>query len=621
MLGIAWETPLNLVVSVLDAAKRSGRNVSRLWEAIERGPNSLVARVWEAPLNEVASILDAAKRHKRNVSPLWEAIEREPRRLAARAWETTLGEHATILDAANRQQRNVSPLWNAIEAEPDRFATCAFETPLNVLGAFFELGRRHQRDLACLWTVIMREPAKLAARAYETPLDGLASFLNLVAEHGQDSALLWEAIEKDSEKLVRRLQEDSLDQTASFLETAHRQGRNTQRLWDAIEARPDELTARVSEGPLEHLAYFLDTARRQGRNVVPLWDAIESDPERLASRAWKTPIEHIASFQRIALQHQRDVLPLWDRLQCDPERLARMVQRTSAKKLASFFRDAPLTLTKTVLANFQPTDWDSLPDSQPFVGATWLAFRCGGVGRDDLKSAIIKVLLRRANPLDFPFDRRGLADVAWMLMNVPADARALIAPFLSSVCRRNWLQMQFTGADYGVLAKGLRLLALHQSQQICRHFQDSSLGIRMKKALLRLAKADPHEQSLIVQFVGCASLLGFLPKSDWLASVDMGAIGKLPVDGLPHRPDAAKVEEWQFQLWLGLRALTSAMNRPLPVPSSVILQTLNLWKMNVVESTPSAPSTEHDVNKSMVAWLDTCSHLHSPRLLPARLLR
>ena len=67
---------------------------------------NLAARAWETPLDHLASFLETAKRHGRDVNPLWQAIECEPENLAAPAWETPLGHLASFLGTAKRHDRD-----------------------------------------------------------------------------------------------------------------------------------------------------------------------------------------------------------------------------------------------------------------------------------------------------------------------------------------------------------------------------------------------------------------------------------------------------------------------------------------------------------------------------------
>ena len=64
-------------------------------------------------------------------------------------------------------------------------------------------------------------------------------------------------------------------------------------------------------------------------------------------------------------------------------------------------------------------------------------------------------------------------------------------------------------------------------------------------------------------------------------------LAKLPVEVLPHTPDAARVDAWQFQLWLGLRAAVFTTGKPLSVEREVVEKTLELWRVNLAESEQS----------------------------------
>ena len=161
----AWETqPGRLPRPFLETAKRHGRDVDPLWQAIEREPEKFAARARETPLDSLVSFLETAKRHGRNVDPLWQVLEREPENVAARAWETPLDHLASFLETAKRHGRDVNPLWQAIECEPEKVAARAWETPLDHLASFLETAKRHGRDVDPLWQAIEREPEKLAAR-------------------------------------------------------------------------------------------------------------------------------------------------------------------------------------------------------------------------------------------------------------------------------------------------------------------------------------------------------------------------------------------------------------------------------------------------------------------------
>jgi hypothetical protein len=366
--------------------------------------------------------------------------------------------------------------------------------------------------------------------------------------------------------------------------------------------------ALVWKTSLEHVGSFLETAKRHERDIVALWVAIEHEQGRLIARALETPLEHIASFQSVAKKHDRDTNALWKELENKPKQISAMAMHTSVSQLAGFCRHAPASLIKIALANLQTTHWDDIPVSESLVGGTWVASRCAEAGRADLESALITTLLRRASSQDFPSSlSSSFANTAWLLIKVPSGAMGLVPAFLDAICTKKWLGTQFTFAACGSLAKGLRFLALHQPAPVRRRFQNPSLGIRLQKELSGFAEVERKEQSQIIQLLGCSMLCGWPPKAGWFRNVPLNIIGALPVETLPHRAEADKVEDWQFELWIGLRAVTVVTGKPLAVPAAVIDRTLDLWRSNLAETSIDTTSNTHRLNQSMVAWLERCS--------------
>ena len=610
-----------MLATILSARlRREGlvEHLLRLWAYLATARRNLIKLIPDLPLTFFPNLVQAAKKGQQPLlaNRFWAALESAPDKLAERAWETPLDQLGSFLDTAKEHGRDTAALWAALESAPDKLAERAWETPLDQVGSFLDTAKEHGRDTASLWEAIEHEPDKLAERAWETPLDQLGSFLDTAKEHGRDTAALWAALESAPDKLAERAWETPLGNVGSFLDTARRHRRKTASLWEAIEHEPDKLAERAWETPLGDVGSFLDTAKEHGRDTAALWAALESAPDKLAERAWETPLGNVAGFQNVAKEHERDPRPLWEALESKPEQLSALAKETPVVQLAGFCRHAPETVAKIALADLQPTHWDGVSDSKLLVGAASLAYCCAEAGREDLKSAIITKLLLRANPRDFPPSDAGLVKVAWLVKNVPSGASLLVPTFLNALCTKRWLGWQFRNAASGPLAGGLRLLALHQPPQVCRRFQNPGLGIRIWKDLSRFAQVDQQEQSQIIQLLGCATLCGWSERGAWFKNLPLRTVGKLPADTLPHGADAEKVEDWQFQLWLGLRAVTSVTGKPLTVPAALIAHTLDLWRSNLAESSSKAASAEYRVNQSMVTWLETCSRNNQGLLLP-----
>src|SRR5207244_2379311 len=103
-----------------------------------------------------------------------------------------------------------------------------------------------------------------------------------------------------------------------------------------------------------------------------------------------------------------------------------------------------------------------------------------------------------------------------------------------------------------------------------------------------------------------------------LTNIRLGSISQLPQNALPHRPGAAKVEDYQVQLWLGLRAFVSVRKEGLSLPLKIIEETLTLWRTSVEETASTPGTVAHRVNQSMVAWLETCLRVSPAALLPSK---
>ena len=77
------------------------------------------------------------------------------------------------------------------------------------------------------------------------------------------------------------------------------------------------------------------------------------------------------------------------------------------------------------------------------------------------------------------------------------------------------------------------------------------------------------------------------------------------------------VEDWQLQLWLGLRVVASQARGRLTVNKTVLERTAGLWRANLAETAPYPKTTAYRLHHSMVKWLTMCSELGSGCLVPS----
>ncbi|QDV90589.1 hypothetical protein RAS2_16690 [Phycisphaerae bacterium RAS2] len=612
----AWVTSLDKLGSFLSVARRHKRDTAPWWALLESQPEKFTASAWATSLDTVGSFLDVARQHGRDTAPWWALLEGQPEKFTASAWANSLEKVGYFLDVARRHGRNTAPLWALLESQPEKFIASAWANSLDKLGSFLGVAWRHKRDTAPWWALLESQPEKFTASAWATSLDTVGSFLDVARQHGRDTAPWWALLEGQPEKFIASAWANSLEKVGYFLDLARQHGRDTAPWWALLEGQPEKFIASAWANSLEKVGYFLDVARRHGRNTAPLWALLESQPEKFTASAWVTSLDKLGSFLSVARRHKRDTAPWWALLESQPDRLSREGQLATLEALVGFAHHAPLYLLKIALLEIKPGHWSSITASEGLVGATWLAWKCANAMRNDLATDLKALLLRRKNWRDFPAQSGGFTQVCWLLANIPASANELVEPFLKTIRTKKWLQIAYAATGCGQLASGLRQLALNQSVNRCQQFNHKGLDRRLEEELGQFESAAPHEQSQIIQFLGCAGLCGWLASQRVLACITIKSLSLLPLSVLPHRPEAKRVEDYQYQLWLGLRVFVGVTRQTLSLDRETISETLLLWRANFAETDSMPTTATHRVNQSMVAWLEICSCADPPALVP-----
>ena len=431
---------------------------------------------------------------------------------------------------------------------------------------------------------------------------------------------LWKALAKDRARFGSKWADVPLDWVAKLLRQAKEANQIdlTLSLWQAIESQINKFTKAAWATSLDKLGSFLAVAKAHGRDTAPLWDAIESQPDKLVASMWNMPLQAIASFVKTAQLDGRNSESFWQMLANEPEHLSRKGLTSNLEEMVGFAHYAPNSLLEIALLKIRPGRWDATPSSEGLVGATWLAWECSNVQRDDLALDLITLLFRRANWRDVPSQRGGFGQACWLLANVPSSLTNIVPSFMKAVCTEKWLQIAYATAHCGQLASGLRQLALHQTVEICCQLQHKGLGLRLNKELARFETVAPKDRSEVIQFLGCAVLCGWAVNQRSFASINHESISQLPLETLPHQPGVAKIEDHQLQLWLGLRAFVSITHKSQFLPRSTIEETLNLWRANVGETALNPETNAHRLNQSMVKWLETCLLVEPSALIPSK---
>jgi hypothetical protein len=603
LIGAIWEDSLEDTITFLDLAAQHGRDMTALWRVIESDPERFAKAALQMSLGKVASFLDRATQHNRDTSPLWAAVEHDPVRLTDSAWKTELDQIAFFLDTAEQHGRDAKPLWEAVESDHERLIEAIWETPLGKVASFLNKAQQHNRITVALWEAIERDIARFATRAWETPLEQVTFFLDTAKQHDRDVGAFWRAFESDPKRFAERAWETAMNGVASFLDIAKQHGRDVKILWEALEGDPQRLAERVWETPLDQITFFLDTARKHGRDATVVWRILESNPNRFAERAWESTLDKLGALLDLARRQGLDVVSLEALLAGAPSKLVARVRRSRVEDLAGWAHHSPDELFKTSLSGIPPEFWMDADKSESFRGAVWIARRCARVGLEAHMAAIISTIIQRCDIRDFLFVGAFLNATLVISLSSEVDAKRL-PDFLNSICTGRWLGWQYTNAEPGPIAAGLRLLATRQTWEVAKRFQNPSLGIRLSSELKQFSQSTPDYRSEVIQLLGCATLFGCVVKPAALNQIDFQDLARLPIETLPHRPDATMIEDYQLQLWLGLRAVVILTERRLPVPGEVLEQTLILWRSRELAGKSDHTEVEKELHASMIEWLE-----------------
>ncbi len=589
-------------------ANECSLKVSLIWEKMAK--LKIADRMRISSLKHRIEFFSIAKQHGLNILPLWEALEGTEVISADEHLKKVSCKHSSrIKNTTLQREQEIEKLWQLLERDPKHFADQVWKTTLENINSYQGTAKKQGRNTEPMWRVLESNPIAFAELAWESHLKDVITVLNTAKAQGCNTEPLWQALESNPAKLAVRTSEATLETLASFLNSAKRHNRNAAILWQAITHNSAALALQTWKAKLESIELFIKSAAQHEINTDTLWEALIQEPEKLAARIWATSPGRAITFLKIINHQGHTTEPVWQAFEDRPERLLELVKSTPLFSLGDFCLLAGNTFTQKVLDLLPNSYWEELEKapSMFMIGATRLVGLCKNVGREDHKTSLVTVMLRRASSYDFPSNQRGLIGVTCLLENSDSNNSSLVPTFLDRLFANNWLSLQFLKASPGSLADGLRRLALYQPTEVMKRFLNIDLDTRLHRECAQFVQVARNQQSAIIQLLGCASLCGWSTKADLFEKVPLSQLSKLPIEVLPHRPEAIKVEEWQFQLWLGLRVVAMSTGKQLNIEIDLIKYTLELWRVNLKESAQNEDSAEHKVNLEMVQWLELCA--------------
>lgn len=550
----------------------------KLWDRLAADADFPARVLRDLDLTKIITFVNQAEAREqwRLVGSLWKAVEDDPLRIVEKVWETHLQFGAAFLEKARDYVEDVGRLWEAVESDRAKLTAALWNTPLGDVGFFLETAARRGRNVDHLWQELVNDPERLAEKARETPLDFLCAFLKAVADQRNVIEPLWEALVSDPEALI-------------------------EETWD---------------GRLSSLGAFLITASDRNWDADPIWRILESDPGRLKRQLSGARLEHITAILNAGQKHGRRMDFVWDQLASRPDGIAELVTSSAIQNVTGVLTGASPDLLESVLALIPPEHWLTVGDSLPMANATQLANLCSNVDRNDHRDAIYAALLTRANSKDFPPQHRAMGNVVWLLTHVPPGCEGLVPNFRKKVCTEGWMNWQYYNAESGPLARALRELTFLLPEDMQRLFRQDSLDLRIQRDLLSFPEASNGQRSRIIQFLGSCVIFGRTIDPAWVGGIVIDELPKLVERVLPHPADAEYVQIYQYQLWVGMRAMAYLLGGSIPVSERTIDRTLALWKGNLEYSEKDMDSTEHEWNIEMISWLRECHRQRPTALIP-----
>jgi len=496
--------------------------------------------------------------------------------------------------AQSETRQKLESYWKELAAflttHENQLSKLAFQTPLHVVVAFVNAAQQlHHDDLAtALLGVLATQPELLANQAFESTLNALATLLDVAGATGQ--------------KLL------------------------VERLCGAIAAEPVRLAEQVIESTFNDLAAFLDAVGEQGQQTLIeiLCGLIAEQEDRLLERVFSDPLQEFGALMATLkkLHKKKLVDRFWHAIAEHPRRFAEHASKQLPYYLIGFLASVPAPQKKQLIEHFKIEAWTH-DGYQPksFVGAAGLAGQFGLNGREDLKIVLVDNILRRKNAADFGDRRTALTEISRLASFVAPDQQYSLIELVKAICTESWLAGAYRFGSIVGLAGALHMISVHQPPNVIRLFWHQALRARLSRELSKLALLNDQELNAAIQLLGVSQLSGWRIGRSALGSAPLGRIGQLP-NVIRHRPEASIVEQFQRQLWFGLRVIAAVGPGTLHVDPEIIFETLSLWQKNIdgvddwVGTKQSPESTAHRINDSMVTWLRSCLHTQTGQLLP-----
>jgi RNAse (barnase) inhibitor barstar len=605
--------------------RRIAIELGSIWLEIERFPEKLVSRLksHRAPIRLIENLLRIGRSLGRNVLPFWKELE-----------SITLKSDAFLLKAAPRLVTMLSLLsvgnanglgaqkcWTLLEEAGDSLLEDAMANkgPISNLHLILALANSNGWKLRFIDRFFEAQPDWLLDQLAEYQLVSLAKCLHEFKNYGLNIRAMWK--EMSFTKIADQMRSSSFDQRSRFLEFAKENLFELTPLWECLEGQlnpmgEEDKTHESSFLPINYRELSLskiltDFKRRasEDEDLIAGPTPLSSNEARVVGALlWSYKTSTATSLVKkldsagVDIKHAlREILQRQDRF-------AEFITPMPLHSLANMLTLLGDSLSGELLGAIPVSHWSNLKSapSEQMINAVAVAGIAKRLGDEIVYAEVIKVLLIRSEQFDFPVLPNGFRHVVWLLESASSASMELVPNFLDKVCNEAWLSYQYQKAHCGPLAAGLRALAFSHQLAVVRKFINVSLTTRLETEISSFRRVDLERQSSIIQLLGSASLCGCHLHPDVIMKAETEELTRLPHLVLPHPEDAICVQDWQYQLWVGLREVASQLKKPLYIHMQSLERTLELWKENLKSSSINPTSVRCKVDENMVEWLTEC---------------
>ena len=332
-------------------------------------------------------------------------------------------------------------------------------------------------------------------------------------------------------------------------------------------------------------------------------------------------MNEIAAFVHRAKEHKRGTEIYWDALRSNIDGFEPAFAATLLKDAYWFFAYADDAFLAKAFTADNLCIWRTKEDEGWLSGVTRIISRLRDAGLEPHAQELACVLLRRASFNDFPAQipggrAEGFNNAAWLLLNVRGADSEVLRRFLESLFQTRWLNAQYGKGDLLSLASGFRLLALNPDwREVRQRAKSPVLDDRLKAELSKNLSRDPEHYSAVIQSVGTIFMLKMQIDPRLLRHLAPADVAGLPMEVLPHRPDVPYVEDFQLQLWWGIRAYQclNPQRKRLALDRPLLDDTRARWVVRAEHSKSDTETRAHELDLVMLRWLDAQLNLVGKR--------